>query len=127
MRIQSRNRQAIYISAVGTAVRVNISLPRAIPEFESESVVCERINSVYSAIEESYLRGAKKYADTLTEKDRGHSAAVNVKWERGVEKGRVGNSRITFFRRCVISSFSLGERAQSDRDVFAISNGLLIK
>ena len=60
MRILSHKRQAMYISSVGSAVRVVISLPFAVAENEAENLICERFNSFYSRLEDSYLKGAKK-------------------------------------------------------------------
>ena len=129
MRILSHKRQAMYISAVGSAVRVVISLPLAVAEDEGENLICEHFNSFYSSLGDSYVKSAEKYAASLKGGQGGRRCGIiiSVGWELRDVRGKRAGRRIEIFRRCEISSRGETRLIHSDSDLFSLRRGVLVK
>ena len=129
MRILSHKRQAMYISSVGSAVRVVISLPFAVAEDEAENLICERFNSFYSRLEDSYLKGAEKYAASLDNGQGGRRCGIiiTVSWDSRDVRGKRAGQRIEIFRRCELSAHGESRLVHTESDLFSIRRAVLIK
>ena len=134
MRILSQKRQAIYVGGAGTAVKVELSLPSAFAERESEADAASRINSFYSAACERYLNGARKYALAIGE--RLYGVKVSVTWESVSEKSKKtkwdnaakkSDRKLTVIRSCTVSTRDGVVERISERDIISLERGVLLK
>ena len=127
MQLVNKERCAMYKSEGGRAVKLFISLPRSVAEDECERRTVESLNNFYSSLENTYVKSTEKYVAALPTEDGRHtrrSITVSVDWKLGEDLSSRG--RIAIFHTCTISSPE-GERSRSEKDVFELKRGILLK